>query len=1024
VTSGGDLSIGGDLVGRDKVVHGYTAEQVQTLLASLAAQYQPRPFDGRCPYPGLEPFREADAGLFFGREALSEHLLKRLAVSNGLMVIGPSGSGKSSLVRAGLIPALKGGALEASAHWRLAVLTPGRSPLLALGRVLPALCGSLESERDLVEKSFEDDTRLTRWIQSGLSGDNRLRAVLVVDQFEEVFTQTPAEAERSAFIAQLMTALDQASGSIHIVLVMRSDFIGACARYPALNAWLGRGLVQVGALTPDELVRAVALPALRVGLRVDPALIAQVMADLRGEPGALPLLQFTLRDLFEVERGPDGVPALSLEGYLRRGGLHEALRRHADGVFASLSPEQQALAREILRVLVSVGQAEGAPLTRRTARVSELPGPDAEVEAVVARLATGRLLTVDDADASSSSPPGDHPAGAARTVTLAHEKLLEAWPLLAGWIAQDREGIRLRATVLDDAVEWMRRDRDVSYLYTGARLTWTRDALRTRALRLPDEAAAFLDAAQARAQELAAEAETARQAELARSQADVERELRVSQQLRARNRWITIVGVVAVSFALLAAIAGGLAGLSALNASRAAATAQAANTQTTAERRWALARAAALQARDLAAQGETDLAVQLAAEAVRIGLTQGPRGLGEVNVALQGLLSEAARGGQVIAWNAPNDLPFLTLRADSARTQLAFFDDAGRAGLWTIADDAIEPVEAPGVTLTTAGFTGLRETRYLGRDGRGRIAIADETGQVVGLLASDRIQAAALSPDGARVLTAEALALSLWTDTGEPVASVALGPRAYWEDVAFTRDGQRLLAYDGLDGLVLLDLNLQVLWRLQSEDGPWAHVAASADGSRVAAISAHAVTLWHDGAPSGRLPLEDPGPLPDGLISTATALAWNADGSALAVGMMDGRVLVLDGAGAVTQTLTGHRDAITTLAFSPVEAADPVLVSGSADVDGTVRVWSRDGALLAVLQPEGQSRDVSQVAVVEGGSGPLGGAIVVFVPESGAAWRWRVQPTLAGALDEAAFVTGRRLDAASCRRFFDGPCEP
>jgi WD40 repeat protein len=473
------ITVSGDVVGTQVV--GYSAEQVTALIGQLGASYQPKPFDGRCPYVGLAAFDERDADRFFGRERLVAELASRVASRRCVVVAGPSGSGKSSLVRAGLIPALrKGSLLPGSERWLCESLRPGRNPLDELARVASSLAGSLAAGDDIRARGRADPAILHRWVDIALKDDRARRAVILVDQFEEVFTQVADEAERLAFLNLLVHAATAEGGRVILLLTLRSDFISDCAAYPQLNALLNQSFIQVGAMQPDELVSAIALPALQVGLRIDPDLVAQIVNDMRDEPGALPLMQFALRDLFEAQQAAGGVVALTLSGYLSRGGIRQSLQRYADAQFAQLSGQEQELARAVFTNLIQLG----AQPTRRTARFDELApsGADAAaVQSIVRRLADARLLTTGQQDQQD-------------TIAIAHERLIDAWPWLRQLVHDNREVIALQSEVADAAARWETSRRDPSYLYAGARLAAAQEQLAAKRLKLSGPAQAFVEA--------------------------------------------------------------------------------------------------------------------------------------------------------------------------------------------------------------------------------------------------------------------------------------------------------------------------------------------------------------------------------------------------------------------------------------------------------------------------------------------------------------------------------------------------
>ena len=203
---------------------------------------------------------------------------------------------------------------------------------------------------------------------------------------------------------------------------------------------------------------AIAQPALRVGLRIDPDLIAQIINEMKGEPGALPLMQFALKDLFDSQQEKSGVIALTLNDYLQRGGIHKALERHADDSFSKLSKNEQELARSIFSGLIEIGR--GTQDTRRTALFDELIPANTkaeDVEAIVQKLADARLITTDEQAGKD-------------TVTISHEKLIDAWPWLKKLVNENRDVIALQNEIASDAKEWDEQKRDTSYLYSGAGL--------------------------------------------------------------------------------------------------------------------------------------------------------------------------------------------------------------------------------------------------------------------------------------------------------------------------------------------------------------------------------------------------------------------------------------------------------------------------------------------------------------------------------------------------------------------------
>jgi uncharacterized delta-60 repeat protein len=475
----GDIhEVNGDVnVAAGDIYKGFTAEEVSVLLKQITSTFEPKTFDGRCPYKGLDVFEEEDAELFFGRERLKEDLISRVKASRTVFISGPSGSGKSSLVRAGLIHALKQGAIKHSHAWLYVTMKPGRDPFEALENAFSRL--KSPELGDYFQQNVSKPEILHKCAEAILTERSDERLVVFIDQFEEVFTQLSSN-QAEMFIQLLNFAATIKNGRIIILFAMRSDFVSDCAAYPELNAVLNQQFVQIGAMQPDELVSAIAQPALRVGLKIDPDLIAQIIHDMKGEPGALPLMQFALKDLFDAGQAQGGISALTLQNYLQRGGIHKALERHADVSFNRLQEREQELARSIFSRLIEIGH--GTQNTRRTANFEELIPANAdseEVQAIVRKLADARLITTDE-------------VGGKDTVTISHEKLIDAWPWLKKLVNENREVIALQNDIAEDARDWDEHNHDSSYLYSGARLALAEEQVTDQRLVLSGLAKAFI----------------------------------------------------------------------------------------------------------------------------------------------------------------------------------------------------------------------------------------------------------------------------------------------------------------------------------------------------------------------------------------------------------------------------------------------------------------------------------------------------------------------------------------------------
>jgi WD40 repeat protein/class 3 adenylate cyclase/energy-coupling factor transporter ATP-binding protein EcfA2 len=474
----------------------------------LAAEVEPDgtpPVPTDQPYKGLIRFEAEDAGLFCGREQLVAQLVARLVATRFVAVVGPSGSGKSSLVRAGLLPALAAGALPGSDTWVPVVLAPGAEPLAALAaRLAPHLPGA--DPAALAGRLEADSGALDQAAAEALAGQpEAARLLLVVDQFEEAFTTCRDETARRRFVDLLVTAAEAREGRCIVALALRADFYGRCTAHPQLATELADSQVLVGPMSDEELRRAVVEPARRVGCVVEPGLPETILQDVAAEPGALPLVSTALLETWERRRGR----SLTRTAYAETGGVRGAVARLADGVYDGFDPAEQATARAVFLRLTEPG--EGADDLRRRARREEL-GDDSVTDRVLTTLVARRLVIADE-----------------HTVEVAHEALLREWPRLRSWLEEDREGRRLHRQLGEATADWEAHDHDPEQLYRGARLAAALDWAKAHAPDLNQPERAFLDA----------------------SWAHHERQLRRARRTTAVLAGLLVVAVVAGGLALV-----------------------------------------------------------------------------------------------------------------------------------------------------------------------------------------------------------------------------------------------------------------------------------------------------------------------------------------------------------------------------------------------------------------------------------------------------------------------------------------
>jgi WD40 repeat protein/class 3 adenylate cyclase len=407
----------------------------------------------RNPYKGLRAFSEDDAEDFFGREVLAEHLVERLTGTRFLAVVGPSGSGKSSVVRAGLLPRLRQGALPGSERWTVIEMLPGAYPLEELEAAL--LRGADSAPAVLLEQLEQDERGLLRAVKR-LIADDESELVLVVDQLEEMFTLVEDESRRSSFLALLERAVSDPHARLRIVVTLRADFYDRPLLYSGFAELLRDYVEAVVPLKAEEFERAIAGPADRVGARFEPGLLAELVTDVSNEPGALPLLQYALTELYERREGS----TITAAAYREIGGISGALAGRAEEIYGGLGESAQEAARQLFLRLVTLG--EGAEDTRRRVERTELASMEIDQDALeqtIQEFGAWRLLSF-DRDPRSGTP----------TLEVAHEALMREWGRFRRWIDSGREQVRLHRRLAAAAREWEQADREASYLLRGSNL--------------------------------------------------------------------------------------------------------------------------------------------------------------------------------------------------------------------------------------------------------------------------------------------------------------------------------------------------------------------------------------------------------------------------------------------------------------------------------------------------------------------------------------------------------------------------
>ncbi|WUH92043.1 hypothetical protein OG900_19275 [Streptomyces sp. NBC_00433] len=822
----------------------------------LAASGRPEEQDGPAdpPYRGLARYEPADRELYFGRDELVAQLTARVRAHRLVAVVGASGSGKSSLLRAGLIPALRAEPGPGPRPAAIRVLTPGPRPATAHTGLLDAVRGGGEPHGD---------------------------TVVVVDQFEELFTLGADAGERAAFVGQLLAAAVPAA-RLRVVIGVRADFFGRVAEHQGLADAVRDATVLVAPMGPAALREAVVGPAAAAGLIVERSLTARIVREAGEQPGGLPLMSHALLETWRRRRGR----VLTEEMYEAAGGLHGAIAATAERVHARLTPAQARVARRILLRLVAPG--DGTADTLRPvgrAELAELDAVGGGTGEVLEQLVAARLLTAD----------GD-------TLRLAHEALLHAWPRYRGWIEEDRERLFLHRRLTEAARAWHDLDRDAGALYRGVRLSSTEAAFRPHWERasLTRLETSFLDASI-----LARDDETQTSARTAR-----------------RMRALTAALALLLAFASVAVGVG-------LQQSRAE---RSARTKAVAAERESLSRRMASEADHL---GPTDieLSMLLAVRAYRTSRT--PDAYASVLRAAavplrRHLLPGDAHPGPVGALAFSHDGRSLVwglgdgsvLRADVASGRTAPLTAAGARPVTELAfaaGDRRVVSGYPGAVVRTTDLPGGRTTgpdvprgtaprtaatAEPALDAAGTVAAANAPGGGVVLreTATGRLRdllpapyaLLAVSPDGRLLAAHDGTELSVW-DIATGTRRAVLPEPYVVGTVVFSADGKRV-AVERQPVVTVCDLATLRLWRAEVTADVTEKVTALAfgpdAGSLVIGYDDAAVRVFDIAHGRSTAAME-------GLGSAVSTLALSADGRQLAVGLADGGVALYDTTGAL-----------------------------------------------------------------------------------------------------------------------------
>lgn len=935
---------------------------------AAASAWEEPPAPGEAPFRGLRYFDEEDADWFFGRETLVARIVGRLRAGHPLtVVVGASGSGKSSFLRAGIFPALKRGQPladgtlppEGCSRWQFHLITPGAHPLEAVAVSLTRDSSSVAATAGLIDDLTRDPRSLHLAIVRLLRSRKEEHIVLAVDQFEELFTLCRDTFEREAFVDNLLAAVaSDRAGRTTVMLALRADFYPHVAQYPELRDAVAWNQEYLGPMSVEELRRAIEEPARRGGWKFEPGLVDLFLREVAEEPGALPLLSHALLETWKRRRGR----TLMLKGYAESGGVRGAIAQTAQTVYENLPAERQAIARNIFLRLTELG--EGTLDTRRRATIHELiPSPEdaPAVEQVLTLLADARLVTTGEG-----------------TVEVAHEALIREWPTLREWLNQDREGLRVHRRLAEAAREWERLERDPDALYRGAQM-----------VRASDWAKLNMDALNPLEREFLAASSEAASSEADEREAQRRREMEAAQKLAEVEKHRALAAQKAEAHAEVAF-------------SRELAAAAISDLETDPERSILLA-VEAVQAADTR---EAEVALHRALLASRVQLTlRGHSGeVWSVAFSPDGTrLATASQDKTAKVWDAATGTEILTLAGHGESvSSVAFSPDGTR--LATGSQDKTAKVwdAATGKeTLTLVGHTsGINHVAFSPDGTRLATASRDRTTKIWDSLTGEekvtlrrhlhKVLDVAFGPRGKLIATASQDGSAIIWDAA--TGADLLTARGDFSAVAFTPDETRLVAADGrtakvldvLTGAILLTLlghtnsidslalsvdgarvatgsldktarvwdtaTGRVLFTLTGHGDGVVGLAFSSDGARLATASTDGtVRVWNIGPSCELLTLSMP--------AESSRVALSPDWNLLAVGLSDGTVRVREmDTGKEVLRLAGHTQGILGIAFSPDGRR-----LATASRDGTAKVWDvMTGEELHTLS--GHRQAVTQVA--------------------------------------------------------------
>lgn len=732
------------------------------------------PIEIRNPYKGLKAFKESDAEDFYGREDLVKSLIKSMThrgkTGRFLAVVGPSGSGKSSVVRAGLIPAIRNGEIMGLPQQYISTMIPGSNPMRSLeGAILKVASRASVKLMQTISRETYD---LNEVLKNALPENGEM--LLLLDQFEEIFTLVPDEEKRRSFLDLIYTALMADDSRLRVIATLRADFLDKPLSYSEWGILFRERLELIPAMTQAELRASIEEPALHNGLAFEPGLVGIIMADVNSQVGVLPLLQYTLSELYERRNGIE----FTIQAYEKMDGISGALAQRADEIFDTLGKEQQDITRILFTRIVRIG--EGQDHTRQRVLLKDIYSIDRDEELIRATVDTFgkyRLLTFNNDDTNDRQP----------TVEIAHEALIRSWKLLKGWINDNIDALRLQSKLSTETIQWEEGNKEESYLVSGLRLQQFIPLKDNDIIALTQREQVFLDASI--------------KTDQARKQAEKRRQKfiqRLQTGLAIAGVIAMIAGVVAVIFGIFAVMQRNRA-LQALEAEQIALVAEA-EARALADDNARESRARELAASSLLfADDAPDRAMLLSLESLEIEDTFEGR-----NALLSSLLTQSRLSRYFNGYGSH-------VRAVEISEDGLLIAAATESGLVSIRDRTsgaiLHEITAHEARVNVLAFNS-DGSRLASADGRGRIIIWDTaTGDIISELSvnDEEIRALAFSPDGIHLFAGNSNGEIVWwaIDTGSQEGFIQSHDDGVIYDLIFSPDGT-LMATAGDDNSIHL----------------------------------------------------------------------------------------------------------------------------------------------------------------------------------------------------------------------------